>query len=79
MINFRQAFIDGTTNVHLSTVKDHASTDMHALAMLLYKKQQSGNVYEYASIAQSLSQSSMDVSTRDKTKRKFDIAYIPDH
>ena len=38
MRNFRPAFIDGTTNVRISTVKDHAGTDMHARAMLLYKK-----------------------------------------
>ena len=51
MRNFRPAFIDGTTNVRLSTVKDHAGTDMHARAMLLYKKQQSSNVCDYAPIA----------------------------
>ena len=30
--NFRPAFIDGTTNVRVSTVKDHAATDMLARA-----------------------------------------------
>ena len=74
--NFRPAFIEGTTNVRLSTVKDHAGTDMHARAMLLYKKQRSSSVCEYAPIARSLSRSSMDASTRDKTKRKFDVAYL---
>ena len=44
MRNLRLAFIDDTTNVHISTVKDHAATDMHAQAMLLYKKQQSTNI-----------------------------------
>ena len=28
MRNFRSSFIDGTTNVRISTVKDHASSDM---------------------------------------------------
>ena len=76
MRNFRPAFIDGTTNVRLSTVKDHVGTDMHARAMLLYKKQRSSNVCDYAPIARSLTQSSMDASTREKTKRKFDVAYL---
>ena len=30
MRNFRPAFIDGTANIRVSTVKDHAATDMHA-------------------------------------------------
>ena len=56
MRNFRPAFIDGTTNVRVSTVKDHAGTEMHARAMTLYKKQRSTNVCEYVPIARSLSQ-----------------------
>ena len=76
MRNFRPAFIDGSTNVRITTVKDHAGTDMHARAMLLYKKQRSSNVCDYSPIARSLSQSSMDASTRDRTKRKFDVAYL---
>ena len=76
MRNFRPTLIDGSTNVRISTVKDHAGTDMHARAMLLYKKQRSSNVCDYSPIARSLSQSSMDASTRDRTKRKFDVAYL---
>ena len=76
MRNFRSAFIDGTTNVRISTVKDHAGTDMHARAMLLYKKQRSSNVCDYSPIARSVAQSSMDASTREKMKRKFDITYL---
>ena len=76
MRNFRPAFIDGSTNVRISTVKDHAGTDMHARAMLLYKKQRSSNICKYSPIAQSLSQSTMDASTRDRMKRKFDVAYL---
>ena len=56
MRNFRPAFIDGTTNVRLSTVKDHAGTDMHAQAMLLYKKQveQRLRLHAYRSITDSI-------------------------
>lgn len=75
MRNFRPAFIDGTTNVRLSTVKDHAGTDMHARPVLLHKKQRS-SVCEYAPITRSLSQLSMDAITRDRTKRKIDVAYM---
>ena len=39
MRNFRPAFIDGTTNVRTTTFKEHAATDMHARAMVLFKKQ----------------------------------------
>lgn len=76
MRNFRPAFIDGTSNVRVSTVKDHAATDMHARAMLLYEKQQSTNVRNYALIARSLSQVSMDAATREGIRGKFDIAYV---
>ena len=76
MKNIRPAFIDCSTNVRLSTVKDHAGTDMHAWAMLLYKNQRSSNLRDYTPIARSLSQLSMSTSTKDKTKRKFDVAYL---
>ena len=36
--NFNAAFIVGSTNLISSSFKDHAATDMHAHAMLLYKK-----------------------------------------
>lgn len=76
MRNFRSAFIDGTSNVRVSTVKDHAATDMHARAMMLYRKQQSTNICDYTPIARSLSQVSMDAVTREGICRKFDIAYM---
>ncbi len=47
MRTFRFAFIDGSTNVRVSSIKDHAATDMHSRAMLLYKKKQSTNVCDY--------------------------------
>ena len=48
----------------------------HAWAMLLHKKQQSSNVCDYSPIARSVAQSSMDASTREKMKQKFNIAYL---
>ena len=44
MRNFRQTFIEGTTNVRTSTFKEHAATSMHERAMGLFKKQQSSRV-----------------------------------
>ena len=74
--NFRPAFIQGTSNVRTSTFKEHAATEMHARAMVfIYKKQGAGDVHEYAPIARALSQVSMDATTRERTKRKFDITY----
>ena len=32
MRNFKAAFIDGSSNIRISSVKDHAATDMHARA-----------------------------------------------
>ena len=76
MRNFRPAFINGTANIRVSTVKDHAATDMHARAMLLLKKQQSSNVVEYAPIARCFAHASIDEATREKIKKKVDIAYM---
>ena len=76
MRNFRLAFINDTINVCISTVKDHAATDMHAQAMLLYKKQQSTNICDHAPMARSMSHVSMDEVTKEGICRKFDIAYV---
>ena len=46
MRNFRPAFFYGSTNILISTVKDHATTDMHTCAMHLLKKQLSSSVIE---------------------------------
>ena len=75
MRNFKAAFIDGSSNVRVSAVQDHAATDMHAYVMLLLKKQQSSSVVDYAPIAKCYAEASMDQSTREKTKKKFDISY----
>ena len=70
--NYRTSFIDGTSNVRTSSFKEHATTDMHVRA----RKQQSTSVFQYAPIAKALAQLSMDKRTEERTKRKFDIAYL---
>ena len=40
------------------------------------RKQQSTSVFQYAPIAKALAQLSMDKRTEERTKRKFDIAYL---
>ena len=76
MRTYRPAFVEGTTNVRTSSFKEHAATDMHARAMVLFKKQQSSTVCEYAPIAKALLQPAMDDHTRASLKRKFDVAYM---
>ena len=49
---------------------------MHKCAMMLYKKQHSMNVCEYAPIAKAILQPSMDEATRQTLKHKFEIAYM---
>ena len=75
MRNYRSAFVDGTTNVRTFTFKDQAATDMHARTMTLFKKQHASHVTEYSPIAAALYRSSMDTTTCEQMKRKFDIAY----
>ena len=55
MCNYRASFIDGTSNVKTSSFKEHA------MAMHLFKKQQSTNVFEYAPIVRALTQQAMDM------------------
>ena len=56
MRNFRSAFIDGTTNVKTSMLKEHAVSDMHTFALMLFKKSTrcTCSVCEYALIAAAL-------------------------
>ena len=39
MRNYNSAFVEGTSNLRTSSFKDHASSEMHARAMQLHKKQ----------------------------------------
>ena len=74
--NFRATFIEGSSNVRVSSVKDHAVLDMHTRAMLLFKKSEACVPSEFSPIARALAQSSMDASTKAKIKRKFEAAYF---
>ena len=38
MRNYNAAFVEGSVNLRVSSVKDHAGSDMHSRAMLLLKK-----------------------------------------
>ena len=76
MKNFKPTFIDDSSNILISVVKDLAATDMHAYAMHLLKKQQSSSVVDYVPIAKCFTKASMDQSTLAKTKKKFDISYM---
>ena len=41
MPNYNPAFVVSSKNLQASSYKDHAATDMHKQAMLLFKKQSS--------------------------------------
>ena len=68
MRNYNSAFVEGTTNTCASSFKEHASTEMHKCTMILYKKEQSTNVCDYAPIARALLLPSMDELTRARSK-----------
>ena len=72
--NFSAAFIEGTRNLRASAFKDHARSDMHRRAMLLFRKQSCTSVVEYAPIAKALC--TLDASTEKRLRRKFEIAYF---
>ena len=74
MRNYNPAFVVGSKNLTASSYKDHATTDMHKRAMLLFKKQSSADVIEYAPITKALYK--LDADAELKVKRKFDIAYL---
>ena len=73
MRNYTSVYIDGTTNLCTSSFKDHASSDMHARAMMLLKKDCGADVHEEAPIVRALS--TMDEVSRDKMK-KFNVAFV---
>ena len=71
--NFNPAFIEGLQNLRASSFKDHAVTDMHKRAMVLFHKSRSADVTDYAPIARALN--TLDQETASRLKRKFEIAY----
>ena len=76
MRNYRPAFVEGTTNIKLSAVKDHAVTEKHHRAMLLLKTEHAVDLCECAPIAKSLFQPKMDEVPQLRIKQKFEIAYV---
>ena len=74
MLNFKLGFIDGSRNLRISSVKDHASSDMHSCAMLLLKKASSSSVLDYTPIAKALRK--LDASTEAMISNKFEIAHF---
>ena len=53
--NYNLAFIIGSKNLRTSSFKEHARSDMHLFAMMLFRKSQSsGDVTEYAPITKAL-------------------------
>ena len=58
-----------------STFKGDAAIDMHTCAMMRFRKQHTSQIVEYSPIAAAFSRSSMDATTREQMKRKFDISY----
>ena len=46
--NFNPAYIEGSKNLRASAFKDHAESEMHKRAMLLFKKSQSSEITQYA-------------------------------
>ena len=51
MRNYNPAFVVSSKNLQASSYKDPAATNMHKRALLLFKKQRSTDVTEYAFIA----------------------------
>ena len=73
MRNFKLGFIDGSRNQQISSVKDHASSDMHSRAMLLLKKASLSSVLDYSPIAKALHK--LDAAEAMLSK-KFEIAHF---
>ena len=76
MHNFRSTFIDGTPYLRTTSFKDHANSEMHARAMMLFKKKQVGpsNASNCPPIIQLIQ--NLDAETLARVKRKFDLAFF---
>lgn len=77
MRNYRPAFIKGTTNVQTIALKEHAVTNMHAHALVLFKKQHAWDITEKSPIGVALLYLQlMDKTMQEQMKSKFNIAYM---
>ena len=74
MHNYNPAYIEGSKNLHPSSFKEHAASNMHSRAMLLLKRAQSSDKLDFSRITKALH--TMDVTSEQQIKRKFDIAFM---
>ena len=72
--NYSPALVVGMKNMRAPAFKDHATTEMHKQAMILFSKSQSSNVTQYAPIAKAFS--TLDPHTESKLRHKFKVAYM---
>ena len=72
--NFNPALVEGSQNLRASSYKDHATTDMHKRAMVLFHKSEETDVSDYVPIATTLN--TLDQETALGLKQKFKIAYL---
>ena len=72
---FSRVFIDGSTNFRLTSVIDHAKSDIHKIAFSLYNKQKGET-----SLAAEQNQQKLDFNLNshqiEDLKKKFDISYF---
>ena len=76
--NFSQSWIDGSCNHKTSNITDHAKSEQHKSAMKLFHmdeaKSRKEPVIAYSLIARSML--SMDPTTRERVRKKFDISLV---
>ena len=78
--SFSRVWIDGSSNHKTSNVTDHAKSEPHKAAMMCFKRDQAKNrnepITSYSPIAQSLLSTSMDLTVRERVKKKFEISFV---
>ena len=76
--NFRRDWIAGSTNQRTSNSIDHATSDVHKVAMAKLKLECSRASGESAATSTTIGRllSSMDDETQERIARKFDVCYM---
>ena len=69
--NYNPAFVVGTANLRVSTVKDHTATEIHKRSMILLSKSRSSGMVQYAPIEKALS--TLDPDTANKLRLRDSI------
>ncbi len=76
--NFSVAWITGSSNHRASNIIDHGKNEQHKTAMNLEKieraKANKQDMSSYSALARSFKR--IDEATREKLRKKFDIAYV---